>query len=82
MPALILLCPGCWETRAIDLFLCGFRLERDESGYYSNKYYKQGWQDGQHHKHKDHKWKNDKDREAYEAGYNHGDHGEQWKEHR
>jgi hypothetical protein len=54
---------------------------RDESGYYSNKYYKQGWQDGAHHKRKDYKWKNDADRQAYEAGYLHGDHGEQWKDH-
>ncbi|HZU29502.1 MAG TPA: hypothetical protein VFB79_00205 [Candidatus Angelobacter sp.] len=55
--------------------------DRDESAYYSNKYYKMGWEDGQHHKRKDHKWKNDADRQAYEAGYMHGDHGEQWKDH-
>lgn len=56
--------------------------DRDESGFYSNRYYKQGWQDGQHHKHKNHKWKNGTDRQAYEAGYNHGDHGDKWKDHR
>ena len=53
----------------------------DESAYYNNKYYKQGWKDGGHHKHKDRKWKNDNDRMAYEAGYAHGDHGEQWQKH-
>jgi hypothetical protein len=56
--------------------------DQDESRFYSNQNYKQGWQDGRKHKHKDHKWKNDADREAYEAGYAHGDHNEEWKEHR
>lgn len=51
---------------------------RDER-YVSNKYYQQGWKDGQNHKHKNHKWKNDDDRQAYEAGYGHGDRGEQWQ---
>lgn len=55
--------------------------DRDESRYYNNKYYKTGWQDGQHHKHKHHKFKNDEDRQAYEAGYMHGDHNEQWRDH-
>lgn len=58
------------------------RDRHDESAYMNNKYYKAGWQDGQRHKHKDRKWKNDADRQAYEAGYVHGDHGEQWQEHR
>jgi len=51
----------------------------DEAAYYNNKYYKSGWKDGEHHKHKDKKWKNDQDRMAYEAGYAHGDRGEQWQ---
>lgn len=51
----------------------------DETAYYNNKYYKSGWRDGEHHKHKDRKWKNDQDRMAYEAGYAHGDRGEQWQ---
>jgi hypothetical protein len=54
------------------------RDRRDESAYYNNRYYKQGWKDGQHHKHKHKKWKNDADREAYEAGYAHGERGEKW----
>jgi hypothetical protein len=53
--------------------------DRDERAYYSNRYYQQGWKDGQHHKHKNHKWKSDADRQAYEAGYVHGDRGEQWR---
>jgi hypothetical protein len=53
---------------------------RDESSFYSNKNYQLGWKEGQKHKHKDHKWKNDTDRQAYEAGFSHGDHGEQWKD--
>ncbi len=54
---------------------------RDESVYTNNKYYKQGWKDGAKHKHSKKKWKNDRDREAYEAGYSHGDRGEQWNKH-
>lgn len=50
----------------------------DERTYYNNRYYKQGWKDGEHHKHKHKKWKNDDDRRAYEAGFAHGDHGERW----
>lgn len=52
---------------------------RDDSSYAGNKYYQQGWKDGQKHKRKDHKWTSDADREAYEAGYGHGDRGEQWQ---
>lgn len=55
--------------------------DHDDSAFYNNRYYKQGWQDGQHHKHNHKKWKNDADRQAYEAGYGHGDHGEQWQNH-
>ena len=51
----------------------------NDSAYYNNRYYKQGWNDGMHHKHKDKKWKNDNDRMAYEAGYSHGDRGEKWQ---
>jgi len=50
----------------------------DESVYYNNRNYQSGWKDGQKHKHKNKKWKNDADREAYEAGYAHGNQGEQW----
>ena len=53
--------------------------DRDENRYVSNKYYQQGWKDGGKHKQKNHKWKNDEDRQAYEAGYRHGDRGEQWQ---
>jgi hypothetical protein len=52
---------------------------RDESRYDTNSNYKKGWKDGQKHKHKNKKFKNDSDREAYEAGYGHGDHGERWQ---
>ena len=55
--------------------------DQDESRFYTNQYYKQGWEDGRHHKRKNHKWKNDIDREAYDAGYAHGDRNEEWKEH-
>jgi hypothetical protein len=48
----------------------------DDSAYRSNRYYSQGWKDGQHHKHRNKHWKNDADRQAYEAGYAHGDHGD------
>jgi hypothetical protein len=51
----------------------------DDSRYSNNKYYEEGWKDGQKHKHKNRKFKNDDDREAYEAGYAHGDRGEQWQ---
>ncbi len=51
----------------------------NESAYYNNKYYQQGWKDGLKHKHKNKKWKNTADRQAYEAGYMHGDRGEQWQ---
>lgn len=54
---------------------------RDESAYYNNQYYKEGWNDGEHHKHREKKWKNDADRQAYEAGYVHGDRGEKWTDH-
>jgi hypothetical protein len=53
--------------------------DRDEHAYYSNPYYQRGWKDGQHHKHKNRKWKNDNDRLAYEAGYAHGERGERWQ---
>ena len=53
----------------------------DESAYMNNRYYKQGWQDGEHHKHKNKKFKNDDDRMAYEAGYQHGDRGDKWQNH-
>lgn len=53
--------------------------DRDDSAYHNNRYYEQGWKDGEHHKQKNHKWKNDDDRRAYEAGYAHGDHGEKWQ---
>ena len=52
---------------------------RDESAYRNNRYYKQGWKDGQHHKHRNKKWKNDADRQAYETGYSHGGRGETWQ---
>jgi hypothetical protein len=57
------------------------RRDQDERGYYNNRYYRQGWKDGQHHKHKHRKWKNDDDRRAYEAGYAHGEHGDRWSQH-
>ena len=53
----------------------------DDAAYFNNKYYQQGWKDGEHHKHKNKKWKNDDDRRAYEAGYMHGDRGEPWQQH-
>jgi hypothetical protein len=53
------------------------RDNRDESRFNGNANFQRGWKDGQHHKHKNKKWKNDSDREAYEAGYGHGDRGEQ-----
>ena len=52
---------------------------RDESAYYKNPYYKRGWNNGSHHKKANYHWKNDEDREAYEAGYAHGDRGERWQ---
>ncbi len=52
--------------------------DREESRFYSNKYYQQGWKDGAKHKHSHRKWKNDLDREAYQAGYAHGERGEAW----
>lgn len=55
------------------------RDNRDESGFYGNTNYHRGWKDGMKHKHKNKKWKNDADREAYEAGYGHGDRGEKWQ---
>ncbi len=55
--------------------------QHDDSAYANNRYYKQGWKDGQHHKHHDKHWKNDSDRQAYEAGYAHGDHGDQMEHH-
>ena len=51
----------------------------NDRAFYGNKYYQSGWKDGLKHKHKNHKWKNDQDREAYEAGYAHGDRGEKWQ---
>jgi hypothetical protein len=53
-------------------------MNGNESAYYNNKYYKQGWKDGENHKRRNKKWKNENDRRAYEAGYGHGDHGERW----
>jgi hypothetical protein len=53
--------------------------DRDDSTYRNNRYYKQGWKDGEHHNHKNHKWKNDDDRRAYEAGYARGDRGDEWQ---
>ena len=53
--------------------------DRDTSTYRNNRYYKQGWKDGEHHKHKNRRWKNDDDRRAYEEGYTHGDRGETWQ---
>ena len=50
----------------------------DDARYQNNHYYQQGWKDGQKHKHKNKKFKNDDDRQAYEAGFMHGDRGEQW----
>lgn len=55
------------------------RENRDEGRFYGNANYQRGWKDGLHHKHKNLKWKNDPDREAYEAGYAHGGRGEQWQ---
>jgi hypothetical protein len=52
--------------------------DRDDAAFYGNKFFKEGWQDGMKHKHKNRKFKNDDDRRAYEAGYAHGDRGEQW----
>lgn len=54
-------------------------MSDNDSAYHNNRYYKSGWQDGLHHKHKDRKWDNDDDRKAYEAGYAHGDRGEKWQ---
>lgn len=54
------------------------RDNRGDDAYMNNKYYKQGWNDGLHHKRKNKNWKNDNDRMAYEAGLAHGEHGEQW----
>jgi hypothetical protein len=54
--------------------------DRDDSAYRNNAYYKEGWKDGEHRKHKDHKWKSDEDRRAYEAGYAHGNRGEKWQD--
>jgi hypothetical protein len=51
----------------------------NDGAYYNNRYYKQGWNDGMDHKHKDKKWKSDNDRMAYEAGYADGDCGEKWQ---
>lgn len=53
--------------------------DRDDNAYRNNRYYEQGWKDGEHHKQKHHKWRNDDDRRAYEAGYAHGDRGEKWQ---
>ena len=55
------------------------RDNRDESSFYGNSNYQRGWKDGLKHKHKNKKWKNDADREAYEAGYAHGNQGEKWQ---
>jgi hypothetical protein len=52
---------------------------RDESAYYTNPYYKRGWNNGLHHKKANYHWKNDDDRQAYEAGYAHGERGEKWQ---
>ena len=52
---------------------------RNESAYYNNPYYKKGWNEGSQHKHKNYHWKNDADRDAYHAGYAHGEHGEKWQ---
>ena len=52
------------------------RDQNDARGYQNNHYYKQGWKDGEHHKHRNKKWKNDEDRRAYDAGYARGDRGD------
>lgn len=57
------------------------RDQNDERAYQNNHYYKQGWKDGQHHKQRKHKWKNDDDRRAYDAGYARGDHGDKYSNH-
>ncbi|MGH9522183.1 MAG: hypothetical protein ACRD3E_06595 [Terriglobales bacterium] len=51
---------------------------RAESAYYSNAYYKRGWNDALKHK-QSRKFRNDNDRMAYEAGYAHGQRGERWQ---
>jgi len=50
----------------------------DDRAYYNNHYYKQGWKDGEHHNHRNHKWKNEEDRRAYDAGYAHGERGDKY----
>ena len=50
----------------------------DDRGYQNNHYYKQGWKDGQHRKHRNKKWKRDDDRRAYEAGYARGERGDKY----
>ncbi len=55
------------------------RRDDDDRAYQNNHYYKQGWKDGQHHKQRKHKWKNDDDRRAYEAGYAHGERGDKYQ---
>ena len=55
------------------------RNTTDESRFQGNSNYQRGWKDGLKHKHKNKKWKNDADREAYEAGYAHGNQGEKWQ---
>ena len=57
------------------------RRDDDDRGYRNNHYYKQGWKDGEHHKHRNHKWKNDEDRRAYESGYSHGERGDKYSNH-
>lgn len=54
---------------------------RDESAYYNNPYYREGWNNGLKHERKEYHWKKDEDRDAYNAGYAHGEHGEKWQEH-
>lgn len=50
--------------------------DRNLSSYYNNPNYQRGRNDAKHHHHKNKKWKNDTDRQAYEAGYAYGDRGE------
>ena len=52
--------------------------DRDDAAFANNKFFQEGWKDGLKHKHKNRKFKNDEDSRAYEAGYAHGDRGEQW----
>jgi hypothetical protein len=52
---------------------------RAENAYYNNPNFKRGWNDALKHKRSNRRWKNDSDREAYMAGYAHGERGERWQ---